>query len=103
MINGTILVLTKVDSIVGAKEFKLSYGYQNGDETVENFSRDEGLLRKFKPNFQSYEGYSDISDAREYEKMPISLKKAINDFETFTGGRVTIVSVGAGREETIVR
>jgi len=106
-INGPIMVLTKPDSISGAKQFKLSYGYKSGDilpvQIVEDFSRDERSLREVDPAYQTYDGYGDINGVRSYDKLPESLRKAIGDFETFTGGKVAVVSVGADREETIVR
>ncbi len=102
-INGPLLVLTKPDSLAGAKEFKLGYGYKFEGRVVDAFSKSEGFLRNVTPQYQSYEGYGDISKVRHYDNLPSSLRQAIEDFESFTGGRVAIVSVGADREETVVR
>lgn len=102
-INGPLMILTKPDSISGVRQFKLCYGYKNGNGTVENFSRDEKLLREVSPTYQSYGGYGNIKGVRSYVKLPVSLRQAIGDFETFTGGKVSVVSVGADKEETIVR
>ncbi|MBI2105341.1 adenylosuccinate synthetase [Candidatus Woesearchaeota archaeon] len=98
-INGSLMILTKPDSLSIADEFKISYGYKNNF----SFSKDEDLLRNTKPNYKSYEGYGDISGIRSYFELPGSLKNAIKDFEKFTGGRVASISVGPDREETIVR
>ncbi|MEK6860777.1 MAG: adenylosuccinate synthetase, partial [Nanoarchaeota archaeon] len=102
-INGPLLVLTKPDSLAGAKEFKLAYGYKTGDQVFDTFSKSEEFLRELTPLYQSYEGYGDISGIRDYSKLPPSLRQAIGDFESFSGGRVVVVSVGADREETVVR
>jgi adenylosuccinate synthase len=102
-INGPLMVLTKPDSLAGAKKFKLAYGYNLGDQNIDTFSKSEEFLRGVAPQYQTYEGYSDISEVRIYEKFPSSLKKAVGDFESFTGGRVAVVSVGADREKTVVR
>jgi adenylosuccinate synthase len=102
-INGPIFVLTKADSLSGAKEFKLAYGYEKGDQESDTFSKSEGFLRGVTPQYKSYEGYGDISQVRQYDKFPSSLREAIGDFEEFSGGRVVIVSVGADRDETVVR
>ena len=100
-INGPLMVLTKPDSISGIKEFKLCFGYENMDD----FSKDETFLREANPIYQSYNGYNDyeLNEARSYNALPNSLKRAIRDFEKFTSGRVVVISVGADREETIVR
>ncbi len=102
-INGPLIVLTKPDSLSGAEQFKLAYGYRKGNETVENFPRDEKSLRQSIPTYKSYAGYGDIRGARSYDELPSRLRDAIGDFETFTRGRVVVVSVGPDREETIVR
>ena len=102
-INGPLLILTKPDSLSGAKEFKIAYGYKVGDDMVDTFSRNEEVLRSTNPQYKSYEGYGNISGIRDYDKLPSSLRKGIEDLESFTRGRVAVVSVGADREETIVR
>ena len=98
-----LLVLTKPDSLAGAKEIKLAYGYKSEDQVVDTFSKSEEFLRNVTPQYQCYEGYGDISEVRHYDKLPSSLRQAIGDFESFTDGRVAVISVGADREETIVR
>jgi len=102
-INGPLLILTKPDSLSGAKEFKIAYGYKVGDNVVDTFSRNEEVLRSTNPQYKSYEGYGDISGVRDYDKLPSNLRKGIEDLESFTRGRVVVISVGADREETIVR
>ena len=102
-INGPLIILTKSDSLAGSEEFKLCYGYADGSKSCTDFSRNEKLLRSINPEYQSYQGYSDISGVRSYEGLPKSLREAIQDFEKFTSGKVAAVSVGPDREETIVR
>ncbi len=98
-INGPLIILTKADAIAGSKEFKICYGYSNS----EYFSKDEEQLKKSKPQYKTYKGYGDISKIKKYEDLPESLKEAIEDFESFTGGKVVAVSVGAEREQTIIK
>lgn len=109
-INGPKIVLTKVDALAGAKGFRICYEYtsslNNRSFSYREFNRDCGFLRRVLPVYAGsslYEGYSDISGEKDYYKLPPSLRKAIGDFESFTGGEVVIVSVGADREKTIVK
>ncbi len=102
-INGPLILLTKADCLAESEEFKLCYGYTAGSESFTNFSRNEKFLRSVSPEYKSYQGYGNISDVRNYEGLPRSLKKAVQDFEKFTFGSVVAVSVGPDREETIVR
>ncbi len=100
-INGPLLILTKPDSLSGTQNFKLCFGYDEAGSI--DFSRDEESLRRASPRYETYQGYGYINDIRKYGKLPHSLRAAIRDFENFTRGRVAVVSVGADREETIVR
>jgi adenylosuccinate synthase len=101
-VNGPLMILTKPDSIAGADEFNVCYGYRSG-QTVTDFNKDERFLRGVTPELKTYEGYGDIMDVRRNNDLPTSLQEAVGDFEQFTGGRVVAVSVGPDREETIVR
>src|SRR3990167_2431147 len=91
-INGPLLVLTKPDSLSDAKEFKIAYGYEKEGKTSKTFSKSEKFLRGVTPIYKTYDGYGDISQIKEYDKLPLNLKQAIGDFESFTGGRVAVVS-----------
>ncbi len=102
-INGPLLVLTKPDSLFGIDEFKICFGYREVTEIKKNFSRKESTLKSITPVYKTYKGYGDISSVKNYEDLPESLRDAIHDLETFSGGRVVMVSVGPDREETIVR
>lgn len=102
-INGPLMIFTKADSLAGANKFNLCLGYKTDGEIFRDFAKDEKFLKSVSPEYRTYEGYGDISSIRSYEKLPLSLKQAIEDFEIFTGGKAVIVSVGADREETIVR
>jgi len=102
-INGPLMILTKPDTLAGADNFKICYEYRSESLTGTEFSRDERFLRGVTPEYKAYAGYGDISKVRRNSDLPASLLDAIGDFEQFTGGRVVAVSVGADREETIVR
>lgn len=102
-INSPLFILTKCDSVSGADQFKICYEYDiNGNKTT-NFQKDLEFLKQAKPIYKTYQGYGDISKIRYFNNLPESLKQAISDFEEFTGGKVAAVSVGADREQTIVR
>ena len=60
--------------------------------------------RKRRIKHQVFDGWTeDISQLREYGKLPAQVKTIIEFIEGFTGGRVVIVSVGADREAIIVK
>ena len=98
-INGPLMILTKADSIAGLEEFKICYGYG----TTNEFSRDEKMLRGAVPEYKTYEGYLDIGSTTDFQRLPRSLQYSVSDFQEFTGGKVVAVSIGADREQTIIR
>lgn len=99
-INGSDLILTKPDVMRGAESFSLGAGYSN----LSSFTRDSSALSKANPFYGSFPGFNeDISKAGDYEELPEGLKESIEFTERFTGGRVRVVSVGADRDQTIVR
>jgi adenylosuccinate synthase len=102
-INGPLIVLTKPDCLEDINNFKICYGYNQSGKISENFDKREKYLRGAVPEYRTYEGYGDIGNVKTFDKLPPSLKESIEDFEKFTGGCVKIVSVGAERNQTIVR
>jgi adenylosuccinate synthase len=101
--NGALMIFTNPDSIAGANEFKICYGYRNGSQVSDEFSTDAETLRNSHPLYESYPGYGDIRHVRRFNRLPKSLLQATSDVERFTGGHVVAFSIGPEREETIIR
>jgi adenylosuccinate synthase len=103
MLNGvTKLFMTKADVMSGFKIIKICTSYKvsgkNSDEIP--FNADSEI----EPVYTDLQGWeTDISELREFEKLPEALKLFIEFIEKQTGVPVTLVSVGPDREETIFR
>jgi len=105
-INGPNIILTKLDCLEGINNFKICHGYNipdNGSTSTGDFKKDEKFLRSISPKYKEYNGYGKISDVKDYEDFPFHLKSAISDFEEFTKGRVSIISIGPEKEQTIFK
>ena len=99
-----MLILTKADSISGIEQFNIGYEYKVNEQYFDKFNREEAFLRKAIPIYQQYDGYNgNIGEIRDYDKLPSSLKKSIEDFERFVNGHVLMISTGAEREQTIFK
>jgi len=62
------------------------------------------LLRRATPICEELPGWQcSVSDVREYENLPAPARDYINHIEEISGVSVSLVSVGAGREQTIRR
>ncbi|MBE3087182.1 MAG: adenylosuccinate synthetase, partial [Bacteroidetes bacterium] len=103
MINGvTKLFMTKPDVMSGFRTVKICTSYKvDGKECLEiPFSNDSVI----EPVYTEMTGWEeDISEIREFNKLPEALKKYIEYIEKQTSVPITLVSVGPDREETIFR
>jgi len=103
MLNGvTDLIMTKSDVLSGLSSFKVAVAYEiDGKQTTRvPYTHTENL----KPVYKEFKGWStDITKIKSYNDLPQELKQYIEFIEKETGVRITIVSVGPDRDETIVR
>ena len=103
MINGvTKLFMTKADVMSGFRTIKICTSYiVEGKNTAEIPFNAETPMEPVYTEFPGWE--ADISELREFDKLPEALKIFIKFIENETGVPVTMVSVGPDREETIFR
>ncbi len=103
-LNGlTGLAITKLDVLGGLDELKICTGYRLEGETLTAFPASLELLAKCEPIYETLPGWSeDISHLRSFDALPENAKAYLNRVVELTGVPHQIVSVGPGREETIV-
>ena len=103
MINGvTKLFMTKADVLSGFKSVRICISYRvKGIETTEiPFEHDAHI----EPVYIDLPGWDEnISGIRDFRRLPQTLREYIKYIEEQTGIPITMVSVGADREETIFR
>jgi len=100
----TGLAVTKLDVLTGLKTIKLCVGYQSENELYpESVPPTPNLLNRCKPVYEELAGWTeDIRSARSIDELPMNARSYLERLETLSGVPVILVSVGAGREETIV-
>jgi adenylosuccinate synthase len=103
MINGiTKLFMTKADVLSGFKTIKICTSYKiNGKICQELPFNGDSLIEPVYTEFKGWE--EEITGKRNFDELPDTLKHYIEFIEKQTGVPVTMVSVGADREETIFR
>jgi len=103
MLNGiTELALTKLDVLDGLKTISLAVGYKYKGKTFKEFPSDFEALSKAKPVYKQVPGWTKPSaDCREYKDLPVNAKSYISLLEDLLKARITMVSVGCGRLQTI--
>ncbi len=100
-LNGlTEIVLTKMDILTGLHPLKVCIAYSYRDEPISNFPNDLSVLEQCLPIYSELPGWEqDISTARRIEDLPLAARVYILQIETFTGVRVSHVSVGPERSQ----
>jgi adenylosuccinate synthase len=99
----TGLVITKLDVLDGLETIDICTGYEYKGERIEDFPANLKVLAECKPIYETHPGWSeDTSVIRNYEDLPENTKSYLKRVEELAETPVDIVSVGPGREETII-
>ncbi|MDE6735450.1 MAG: adenylosuccinate synthase [Desulfovibrio sp.] len=104
-LNGiTDLALTKLDVLQNLPVLKICVAYELDGKTLEYLPQEEGALARVTPIYEEMPGFEeDISDCRNFDELPDTVRAYVERLEELAGARVSIVSVGPGREQTILR
>ena len=103
-LNGlTGLAVTKLDVLGGLDSLNICTGYEYQGKTLDYFPGDLQILGDCKPIYETLPGWSeDISGVRNFNDLPENTKKYLKRIEEIVETPVQIVSIGPGRDETIV-
>lgn len=98
------LVLTHLDIYDDMNGIEACVAYDIDGKIVTDFPASIPELNKAKPVLQKFTGWKkDITKCDSYDNLPKNAKEYIEYIEDFTGTKVSIVSVGADRNQTFVR
>jgi len=103
MINGiSDIAVTKLDVLDEFTELKICTGYEFEGKMLKTFPSDFRSLQAIHPVYETFEGWkSATSNITDYAALPRNAQKYIEALGKLTGTKVTIVSVGARRDQTI--
>jgi adenylosuccinate synthase len=98
------LAITKLDVLTGLDKLKICVGYKSaGGEFTHAAPASIRLLSECQPVYEEFDGWKEnIIDARELNELPANARKYLKRLEELAEAKVILVSVGAGREETII-
>ncbi len=95
--------VTKIDTLAGLEKLKVCIGYKLDGEVIDYFPASLDDLAKCEPVYEEFDGWdSSINDARSYEELPENAKIYLKKVEEFTGVKISIVSVGPRRDQTMM-
>jgi adenylosuccinate synthase len=104
-VNGlTEIALTKLDVLSQFDTIKVAVAYDSLGERYEQFPRQQRVLYNCAPVYEEHEGWmSDISGIRDYDDLPKPAQRYIERIEEIAGVPITSVSLGPGRDATLLR
>lgn len=95
--------ITKIDTLAGLKKLKVCVGYKLDDTVIDYFPASLEDLAKCEPVYEEFDGWDEsINSARSYEELPENAKIYLKRIEEFTGVKISIVSVGPRRDQTMM-
>ncbi|MDG4474832.1 adenylosuccinate synthase [Thiovibrio frasassiensis] len=100
-ING--LAITKLDVLSGQPTLKLATSYEADGKTLNAMPGNIKTYAKMQPIYEDLAGWSEeITQARSVEDLPAKARDYVKRIEEFTETPAYILSVGPGREQTML-
>jgi adenylosuccinate synthase len=103
-LNGlTTLSMTKLDVLTGLERLKICTGYDLGGKKIDSRPASLKKLAQCAPIYEELPGWQeDVSEARSIDQLPEQARAYLQRIEELTDVPFSIISVGPGREQTIV-
>jgi len=104
-LNGiTDLVVTKLDVLTGLEKVPICVGYEIDGRVSTGMPMSQTDFHHAKPVYEEHDGWwEDISKARTFEELPAAARAYVERIEELCGTQVSVIGVGPGRDENVVR
>ena len=104
-LNGlTDIALTKLDVLQNLPALQICVAYELDGKRLEYLPQEEGALGRVTPVYEELPGFEDdISECTAFEELPGTVQGYIRRIEELSGVKVSMISIGADRRQTIVR
>ena len=102
--NGmTGIALTKLDVLTGFKKIPICTAYRYDGNLITEFPASSKVMQKADPVYEEMDGWSEpLDNVRNFSDLPKSAQKYVRRIEKVIGTEIILVSVGPGREQTIL-
>lgn len=100
----TSIALTKIDVFDTFDEIKICTAYKDkrDGKIYDYYPTDVFVQKYFEPVYETHKGWkSDITGIKEYDALPQNCKKYLSRLEKLLETKISIVSVGPNRDQTI--
>lgn len=105
MINGvSSLAVMKLDVLDELDRIKVCVAYKYKGKIFRHFFNDLEAMRRAVPVYREFAGWrASTAWVRDYHKLPARARSYIAALEDLCGSKVSYISVGSDREETLFR
>ena len=102
--NGmTGIALTKLDVLTGFKKIPICTAYRYEGKLINEFPASVKVMQKAEPVYEEMEGWKEpLDNVRKFSDLPKSAQTYVRRIEKIIGTEIILVSVGPGREQTIL-
>ena len=100
----TEIALTKLDVLDTFEEIKIATAYKNKmtGEIIKNYPTNVYTHQNYEPIYEIHKGWmEDITNCKNYNELPQNAKLYLKRLEELLGIKISIISVGPDREQTI--
>src|SRR6516164_6682079 len=103
MVNGIDeLAVTNIDGLDSVETIKVCIAYRDGKKRYDYIPNDVEALGRCRPVYAEFPGWrTPTHHARKWKDLPPKTRSYLKAIAELTGARLTIASVGPGREQTI--
>jgi adenylosuccinate synthase len=103
LINGILeLAIMKLDILDGLKTIKICVAYKYKGKLFKTFPEDLEVLKNARPVYKEMPGWNEsISKIRRYRDLPLAAKAYLSRLSDILNTKISMVSVGSSRAETI--
>jgi adenylosuccinate synthase len=96
------LALTKLDVLNDFDKINVCVGYRLNGKVSYHVPSSIEMLERAEPVYEELDGWkAEIKEARDFSDLPANAKRYIRRIEELTQTKITIISVGSERNETI--
>ena len=97
------MALTKIDVLSGLPTLRVCTGYRYRGQEYDEVPAGAHILEQVTPIYEELPGWTEpLTDMRSLDALPRNARQYVERLEELVNVPVKMISVGAGREETIL-
>ena len=96
------MVITKLDVLNDFDTIKICVGYRKDGKVFRHVPSDLEILKRSEPVYEELRGWkTEVKGARDFKDLPIDARRYLKRIEKLIGTKITMISVGSERGETV--